>query len=177
MAVGNVGYVFSLKINEDNRELLYVKIYGVLAELANQWRFANEVSASPLTINNMKKKIETVKAPKATGPFSQAIIVGNLIFVGGQIHLTPEGKLLEGTMEEQAHQVMRNLQAVLEAAGVSFSNVVKTTIYVTEMSVYPKINEVYSSYFSDPFPARETVCVKELPLGAKLEISLIAVKS
>lgn len=125
----------------------------------------------------MKQKIETTKAPKAVGPYSQAIISGNLVFTSGQIHLTPEGKLLEGTIEEQTHQVMKNLQAVLEAAGVSFKEVVKTTIYVTDMAVYGKINEVYGSYFSDPFPARETVQVAALPLGAKVEISLVAVKN
>lgn len=125
----------------------------------------------------MKQKIETTKAPKAVGPYSQAITDGNLVFTSGQIHLTPEGKLLEGTIEEQTHQVMKNLQAVLAAAGVSFKEVVKTTIYVTDMAVYGKINEIYGSYFSDPFPARETVQVTALPLGAKVEISMVAVKS
>lgn len=125
----------------------------------------------------MKQKIETTKAPKAVGPYSQAIIEGSLVFTSGQIHLTTEGKLLGGTIEEQTHQVMKNLQAVLEAAGVSFKEVVKTTIYVTDMAVYSKINEVYGSYFSEPFPARETVQVAALPLGAKVEISLVAIKN
>lgn len=125
----------------------------------------------------MKQKIETIKAPKAAGPYSQAIASGNLIFTSGQIHLTPEGKFVEGTIEEQTHQVMKNLQAVLEAAGVSFKDVVKTTIYVTDLANYGKVNEVYGSYFSDPFPARETVQVMALPLGAKVEISLVAVKN
>lgn len=124
----------------------------------------------------MKNKIETTKAPKATGPFSQAVVSDNLVFTSGQIYLTVEGKLLEGTIEEQTHQVMKNLSCVLEAAGVNFDNVVKTTIYVTDMSLYGKINEVYGTYFKEPFPARETVCVKELPLGAKLEISMVAMK-
>lgn len=124
----------------------------------------------------MKTKIESIKAPKATGPFSQAVVVDNLIFVGGQIYLTPEAKLLEGTIEEKTHQVMRNLKAVLEEAGASFDNVVKTTIYVTDMSIYGKINEVYGSYLKEPYPARETVCVKALPLGAEVEISMVAVK-
>lgn len=124
----------------------------------------------------MKTKIETTNAPKATGPFSQAVVEGNLIYTSGQIHLTPEGKLLEGTIEEQVHQIMKNLQAILQEAGVSFTNVVKSTIYVTDMSVYGKVNEIYGSYFSEPYPAREVVCVKELPLGAKVEISMVAVK-
>jgi 2-iminobutanoate/2-iminopropanoate deaminase len=124
----------------------------------------------------MKTKVEAAGAPKATGPFSQAIVSGNLVFTSGQIYLNAEGKLVEGSIEEQAHQVMKNLKAVLEQAGVSFREVVKTTIYVTDMSVYGKINEVYGGYMAEPFPARETVCVKELPLGARLEISMVAVK-
>ncbi|HUV42966.1 MAG TPA: Rid family detoxifying hydrolase [Patescibacteria group bacterium] len=125
----------------------------------------------------MKVKVETSKAASpGTGPFSQAVIDGNLVFTSGQIYLTPEGKLLEGTLEEQVRQIMKNLQAVLEEADVSFSNVVKSTVYVTDMSVYGKINEIYGSYFSTPYPAREVVCVKELPLGAKVEISMIAIK-
>lgn len=125
----------------------------------------------------MKQKVETTKAPKAVGPYSQAITDANLVFTSGSIHLTPDGKLLEGTIEEQTHQVMKNLQAVLEAAGVSFKEVVKTTIFVTDMAVYSKINEVYGSYLSEPFPARETVQVAALPLGAKIEISMVAVKN
>lgn len=124
----------------------------------------------------MKTKVQTNNAPKATGPFSQAIVNDNLVFTSGQIYLTPEGKLLEGTIEEQTHQIMKNLEEILKSAGVSFKDVLKTTIYVTDMSLYGKINEVYGSYFSEPYPARETVCVKELPLGAKVEISMIAVK-
>jgi len=125
----------------------------------------------------MRTKVETIKAPKAVGPYSQAIIVGNFVFTSGQVHLTAEGKLLKGTIEEQTHQVMKNLKAVLKASGAIFTEVVKTTIYVIDMSDYGKINEVYSSYMSDPFPARETVCVKSLPLGATLEISMIAIKN
>lgn len=125
----------------------------------------------------MKTKVETSNAPKAVGPYSQAIVSGNLFFTSGQIHLTPEGKLLEGSIEEQTHQVMRNLQAVLEAAGATFADVVKTTIYVTDMSTYGKINAIYGSYLKEPFPARETVGVSKLPLDAKVEISMIAVKA
>lgn len=125
----------------------------------------------------MKTKVTTTKAPAAgSSPHSQAIIANNFVFTQGSIYLTPEGKLLEGTIEEQIHQIMKNLQAILEAAGVSFVHVVKSTIYVTDMSIYPTVNKVYGSYFSTPYPARETVCVKELPLGAKVEISMIAVK-
>ncbi len=126
----------------------------------------------------MKTKVETTKAPPAgASPHSQAIIADNFIFTQGSICLTPEGKLLEGTTEEQVRQIMKNLQAILEEAGVSFAHVVKTTIYLTDMSLYGEVNRVYGSYFSDPYPARETVCVKELPLGAKVEISMIAFKN
>jgi len=109
-------------------------------------------------------------------PFSPSVTKSNLVFTSGQIYLTPEGKLLEGTIKEQTHQVMKNLQVVLEKAGVTFADVVKTTIYVTDMSLYGDVNEVYGSYFSEPYPARETVCVQKLPLGARLEISMIAIK-
>ncbi len=110
-------------------------------------------------------------------PFSPSATKGSFVFTSGQVYLTKEGKLLKGTIEEQTKQVMKNLKSVLEKAGVSLKDVVKTTIYTTDMSLYGKINEVYGSYFSEPYPARETVCVKELPLGAKLEISMIAFKS
>ena len=124
----------------------------------------------------MQIKIESAKAPKVIGPYSQAIVAGSLIFSSGQIYMTTEGKLLEGTIEEQTHQVMKNLEVVLEEAGVTFENVIKTTIYVTDMADYAKINEVYGSYFKSVFPARETVGVQALPAGAKVEISMVAVK-
>lgn len=127
------------------------------------------------------KKISTDKAPlPGKSPHSQAIEAGGFVFTQGSICLTSEGKMLEGTVEEQVHQIMKNLKAILEEAGVSFANVVKTIIYLTDMSIYGKVNEVYGSYFSKGvhtiYPARETVCVKELPLGAKVEISMIAAK-
>lgn len=125
----------------------------------------------------MKIKIATNNSAKATGPFSQAVMDGNFVFTSGQIYLTPEGKLLDGTLEEQIHQIMKNLQAIFQEAGTNFNGVVKTTIYVTDMSIYGKINEIYGTYMTEPYPAREVVCVKELPLGAKVEISMIAVKS
>jgi 2-iminobutanoate/2-iminopropanoate deaminase len=124
----------------------------------------------------MKTKISTDKAPQATGPFSQAVVVDNLVFTSGQVCLTPAGKLLEGSIEEQIHQIMRNLQAILEEAGVAFSDVVKATIYVTDMDIYKTVNEVYGSYMAEPFPAREVLCVKALPLGANVEISMVAKK-
>lgn len=126
----------------------------------------------------MKTKVETSKAPlPGASPHSQAIIANGFVFTQGSIYLTPEGKLLEGTMEEQIHQIMKNLSAILEEAGVSFADVVKSTIYITDMSLYKIVNEIYGSYFSAPYPAREVVCIRELPLGANIEISMIASKN
>lgn len=108
-------------------------------------------------------------------PFSPAISKNGFVFVSGQIHLK-DGVLLEGTIEEQAHQIMKNIQAILKKEGASFENVVKTTIYTTDMSFYPQVNAVYVSYFTGDLPAREMIGVKELPLGARLEISMVAAK-
>lgn len=125
----------------------------------------------------MIKKVETSKTIlPGKSPHSQAIIAGNFVFTQGMIYLTPEGKLLEGSIEEKTELILQNLKNVLEEAGTSFANVVKTTIYVTDMSSYPVVNEVYAKHFSEPYPARETVCVKALPLGAEIEISLVAFK-
>ena len=109
-------------------------------------------------------------------PFSKFTIKNGFIFTSGQVHLNSDGTLLEGSIEDKTHRVMKNLESVLKEAGVTFKDVVKTTIYVTDMSEYAKVNEVYASYMSEPYPARETVCVKELPLGANIEISMIAAK-
>ncbi|HBB76206.1 MAG: hypothetical protein A2186_00465 [Candidatus Levybacteria bacterium RIFOXYA1_FULL_41_10] len=108
-------------------------------------------------------------------PFSPSVSKNGLVFTSGQVYLK-DGKLLEGTVEEQTHQVMTNLKSILEKEGLNFENVVKTTIYLTDMELYEKVNETYASYFKEPYPARETVAVKELPLGAKIEISMIAAK-
>lgn len=125
----------------------------------------------------MKHKINTLDAPSAIGPYSQAIVVQNFVFTADQIHLTKSGELLSGTIEEKTHQVMKNLDAILQGAGVTFSDVVKTTAYITDSSMFKKINSVYTSYVKEPYPARETVVVKELPMGAEIEMSMIAVKS
>lgn len=123
-----------------------------------------------------KKAISTELAPLATVPFSQAVDAKGLVFTSGQIHLTPSGELLEGTIQEKTHQVLKNLQNILDATRCTLADVVKVSIYVTDMSNYASINEVYATYFKAPFPAREIICVRSLPLGADLEISMIAVK-
>ncbi len=125
----------------------------------------------------MKTKIETSKAVlPGKSPHSQAIEANNFVFTQGVICLTPEGKMLKGTVEERVDQIMQSLKAILDEAGASFEDVVKTTIFVTNMSLYGKVNQVYKTYFVESYPARETVCVKELPLGAEIEISMIAAK-
>lgn len=106
-------------------------------------------------------------------PYSPHIIKNNLVFTSGQIPLK-DGTLIEGTIEDKTHQVMKNLEAVLKDAGVSFNDVVKVTIYTTDLSSYQRINEVYVGYFTGMLPAREMVEVKALPLGAEIEISMIA---
>ena len=125
----------------------------------------------------MKTKIETLEAPVATGLLSQAVVSNGTIYVAGQIHNTSDGKMVEGSTEEKVHQIMKNLAAILKAAGADFSYVVKVNVYVTDISELPKLNEVYKTYFTtEPLPVREAVCVKALPLGASIEISLIASK-
>jgi 2-iminobutanoate/2-iminopropanoate deaminase len=109
-------------------------------------------------------------------PFSPFIDKNGFIFTSGQVYLTTDGKLLEGTIQEQTKQVMANLEKVLTNAGVGFKNVVKTTIYITDMSLYADVSATYGTYFTENFPAREMICVKELPLGARVEISMIASK-
>ncbi len=124
-----------------------------------------------------KKVIFTDKAPKPIGPYSQAIKVGGTIYLSGQIALdTATGKIAEGGAPKEAEIIMNNLKNVLEAAGCTFENVVKTTIYLTDIKDFSAVNKVYSSYFSADFPARETIQVTALPMGAHVEISVIAVK-
>ena len=124
----------------------------------------------------MKNKVSTNEAPKADGLLSQAIVSNGFVFTAGQIHNMPDGSMVEGSVEDKTHQIMKNIEAILKAAGSDFSKVVKATLYVTDMSFGPQINEVYKTYIKEePLPAREMVCVKELPLGATIEISMIAI--
>jgi len=120
------------------------------------------------------EKIHTNNAPEAIGPYSQAIKIGNMIFTSGQIALTPDGKFLDEDVKTQTKQVCENLKAVLKEAGVDLKNVVKTTIFLTNINDFSLVNEIYGEYFSHK-PARSTVAVKDLPKGAKVEIECIAV--
>jgi 2-iminobutanoate/2-iminopropanoate deaminase len=123
----------------------------------------------------VKQAFSTAAAPKAIGPYSQAIRVGQLLFLSGQVALDPStGQMLGGDAAAQTRRVMDNLAAVLEAAGLSFADVARTTIYLADMADFATVNEVYGSYFSEPFPARATVQVARLPRDARVEIDAIA---
>jgi 2-iminobutanoate/2-iminopropanoate deaminase len=122
----------------------------------------------------MIKKISTDYAPKAEGLLSQAVVANGFVFVAGQIHITPEGQLVEGTTEQKVHQIMKNITAILRAAEVELTKVVKVTVYVTDISVLPDLNKAYAPYFVEPLPVREAVAVTALPFGASIEISVVA---
>lgn len=124
-----------------------------------------------------KEIISTDKAPAAVGPYSQGVYAGSLVYTAGQIPLDPNtGKLVEGDIQAQTRQVIHNLKAVLEAAGSSLENVVKTTVFLDDMDDYAAVNEVYGSFFGESAPARSAVQVAALPLGARLEIEAVALR-
>lgn len=120
------------------------------------------------------KVVQTVHAPAAIGPYSQGIIVNNMFYSSGQIPLTAEGTMVEGDVKAQTHQVFKNLQAVLTAAGASFETVVKATVFIKNMDDFGAINEVYGEYFSSHKPARSCVEVARLPKDAEVEIEVVA---
>ena len=123
----------------------------------------------------MKKVISTSKAPAAIGPYSQAIQVGNLVFASGQIPINPAtGNFVEGGVKEQARQSLTNVKAILEEAGLTLDNVVKTTVFLADMNDFADVNAVYAEFFAEPYPARSAVAVKALPKGALVEIEVIA---
>jgi 2-iminobutanoate/2-iminopropanoate deaminase len=122
-----------------------------------------------------KKIIRTDKAPAPIGPYNQAVQYGNMLFVSGQIALDPnDGSLFVGDIAIETEKVMENIKAILNEAGMGFSNIIKTSIFLMDMSKFATVNEVYARYFSDNFPARETVQVSGLPKGVQVEISVIA---
>ncbi|SRR5260221_13817812 len=124
-----------------------------------------------------KTVINTSEAPAPIGPYNQAILAGNMLFISGQVCIDPaNGQLKNKDLQEETHQVMHNLKAILQNAEMTFSNVVKTTIFLTDMHRFGEVNEIYGKYFSDSFPARETVQVSALPKFVNVEISMIAVK-
>jgi len=125
----------------------------------------------------MKRVIFTDKAPKAIGPYSQAIEINGQLFISGQVPIDPStSKVVEGGVKEQTIQVMKNIQAILQEAGYSFSHVVKSTCLLSDMGHFAEMNEVYGSYYSENPPARAAFAVKELPLGVMVEIETVAIK-
>ncbi len=123
----------------------------------------------------MRQAVTSDQAPAAIGPYSQAIKAGSLLFVSGQIPLDPAtGAMIDGDIAAQTHRVFANLQAILEAAGASFANVVRTTVYLADMNDFATVNEIYGTYFSSPAPARATVQAARLPRDARVEIDVIA---
>ena len=124
-----------------------------------------------------KKIVNTKDAPAPIGPYSQAVSANGFLFISGQVAINPAtGNVEASNVNEETQQVMQNLSAILENAGLSFDNVVKTTIFLTDMSLFGTVNEIYGSFFSGDFPARETVAVKGLPKNVNVEISMIAIK-
>ncbi|MFC1705715.1 RidA family protein [Planctomycetota bacterium] len=123
-----------------------------------------------------REAVETDKAPAAIGPYSQAVCAGDVVYCSGQIALTRDGQLVEGSIGEQTRQALTNLGAVLEAAGASLSSVVKTTVYLKDLKEFGAMNEVYGSFFGDSPPARATVEVSRLPKDVAVEIDCIALR-
>lgn len=122
-----------------------------------------------------KQIIQTDAAPAPIGPYNQAVMAGDLLFISGQIAINPaDGSMNNASVEDETHQVMHNLKAVLNQAGLGFEHVVKTTIFLSDMSLFGAVNEIYGKYFKGDFPARETVAVKGLPKNVNVEISMIA---
>jgi 2-iminobutanoate/2-iminopropanoate deaminase len=135
----------------------------------------NYICSSAINIVMSKQIINTGNAPAPIGPYNQAVKAGNLLFISGQIALVPStGDLLTEEISAETTQVMKNLAAILQEAGTDFSSVVKTTIFLSDMNLFASVNEVYGSYFTGDYPARETVAVKGLPKGVNVEISMIA---
>jgi len=124
----------------------------------------------------MKKEVKTEKAPKAIGPYSQGVVANGFVFASGQIPIIPDsGELQTGTIEEQARQVLKNLGAVLEAAGSSLNDVVKATVFLQDMNDFGRMNAVYQEFFKAPYPARAAIHVARLPRDVKIEIEAVAV--
>ncbi len=125
----------------------------------------------------MKKVISTENAPAAIGPYSQAVEKNRMLFISGQIPINPaSGKIEAEGVSAQAEQVFKNIKAILDEAGYAFEDVIKTTVFISDMALFPELNEVYKRYYTSDCPARSTIAVKGLPLGALVEIETIAIK-
>lgn len=129
-------------------------------------------------INMSKEVIVTTSAPAPIGPYNQAIKANGFVFVSGQVAIIPAtGEIVTSGIEPETHQVMNNILAILQTAGIGFEHIVKTTIFLSDMSLFGQVNEVYGSYFTGNYPARETVAVKGLPKGVNVEISVTALQN
>jgi len=123
-------------------------------------------------------KLESDQAPQAVGPYSQAIVSGNLVFCSGQLGLDRQnGKMVEGGLEAQTHQAFKNVSYVLDQENLTLNNIVKVTVYLADIADFGKVNKVYAEYFDEPYPARSAFAVKDLPLGGIVEIEVIAEKA
>ncbi|HOJ92258.1 MAG TPA: RidA family protein [Dictyoglomaceae bacterium] len=124
----------------------------------------------------MKEIVSTSKAPSAIGPYSQGVKVGNMLFISGQIPLDPvTGNIVEGDIKEQTKRVLENLKGIIESVGANLSNVVKTTVFMVDLSEFSQMNDIYKEYFAENSPARTTVQVSGLPRSAKIEIEAIVI--
>ena len=159
---------------------LFLSFIVLLLSCQSQSSPADAPATEELQAENVtaaKKVIKTDRAPNPVGPYSQAIMAGNTLYLAGQIAINPKsGEMVTDNIENEAQQVMDNLKAVLGEAGMSMDDVVKTTIYMTDLANFGKVNEIYGSYFGDMPPARVTVGVAALPKGANLEIAMVAVE-
>lgn len=125
-----------------------------------------------------KTIIKTLHAPAPIGPYSQAILVNNTLYASGQIAIDPAtGNIIDKSIEEETHQVMKNIKAILDEAKMSFDDIVKTSIFLSDMDFFSKVNDTYGKYFNGDYPARETIAVKTLPKNVNVEISITAIKS
>lgn len=157
-------------------KLKILNIFGLAIFLAAAGWFVLPL-VSDASDKSDKKAVETSDAPKAIGPYSQAIIADDFVFASGQIALDPKtGNLVVGGIEAQTEQVLKNLEAILKASNSNFDRVVKTTVFLADMSDFAKMNEIYGRYFKAPFPARSTVQVARLPRDARIEIELTALR-
>ena len=151
-----------------------MKKYGLVFVAA--WALAFTLTTDGDAQSSGKRAIESLDAPKAIGPYSQAIVANGFVYTAGQIGTDPKtGMLVEGGIVEQTEQALKNLAAVLKAAGSSLDNAVKTTVFLADMNDFTKMNEIYAKHFKKPYPARSTVQVARLPRDAKIEIEVIAV--
>ena len=151
-----------------------MKKYGLVFVAA--FALASTLTTDVDAQSSGKRAIESPDAPKAIGPYSQAIVANGFVFAAGQIGTDPKtGTLIEGGIAEQTEQALKNLAAVLKAAGSSLDNAVKTSVFLADMNDFAKMNEVYGKFFKKPYPARSTVQVARLPRDAKIEIEVIAV--